>query len=133
MGETYGALLILLCLLQIKHMFGDFFLQTRTMLNGRGQYLHFGRLMHASVHAGLSFIVFVVMGAPIAFILALVIAELFVHFHIDWWKGRLTDEHNLTPADAAYWRTTGIDQALHQLTYVAMIWIWLMWGGSSFA
>lgn len=128
MGETYGALLILLCLLQIKHMFGDFFMQTRIMLNGRGQYLHFGRFLHAGVHAALSFLVFVIVGAPLPFTLALVLAELVVHFHIDWWKGRLTSEQKLTPADAAYWRATGMDQALHQLTYIAMIWLWLIWG-----
>lgn len=128
MAESYGALLLLLCLLQIKHMLGDFFLQTKVMLNGRGQYLHIGRLMHAGVHAALSFLVFIAVGAPIGFVLLLVLAELVVHFHIDWWKGRLTTVQNLTPAQAAYWRATGIDQALHQLTYVAMIWLWLIWG-----
>ena len=125
MGETYGVLLVLLCLLQIKHMLGDYFLQTRMMLDGRDQYAHLGRFLHAGVHATRSFIAFLLIGAPVAFIVPLVLAEWAVHFHIDWWKGRHTSDQNLTPADAGYWRASGVDQALHQLTYIAMIWIWL--------
>ena len=127
MVEGYGVLILLLCLLQIKHMFADYFLQTKIMLDGRDQYVHFGRFLHAGVHAVGSIIVFVIVGAPFAFILPLVIAELIVHYHIDWWKGRHTSDQQLTPADAAYWRASGVDQALHQLTYVAMVWLWLIY------
>ncbi|WP_298836641.1 DUF3307 domain-containing protein [uncultured Roseobacter sp.] len=126
MGETYGVLLVLLCLLQIKHMLGDYFLQTRMMLDGRDQYAHFGRFLHAGIHAAGSLIAFIVIGAPLGFVIPLVLAEWVVHFHIDWWKGRHTSDQNLTPADAGYWRASGVDQALHQLTYIAMIWVWLM-------
>ena len=108
-------------------MFADYFLQTKIMLDGRDQYVHFGRFLHAGVHAVGSIIVFVIVGAPFAFILPLVIAELIVHYHIDWWKGRHTSDQQLTPADAAYWRASGVDQALHQLTYVAMVWLWLIY------
>ena len=128
MGETYGVLLVLLCLLQIKHMLGDYFLQTRMMLDGREQYAHLGRFLHAGVHAAGSFIAFLLIGAPVVFIVPLVLAEWAVHFHIDWWKGRHTSDQKLTPADAGYWRASGVDQALHQLTYIAMIWIWLTMG-----
>lgn len=109
-------------------MFADYFLQTKMMLDGRDQYMHFGRLLHAAIHALGSSIVFLIVGAPVGFILPLVLAELVVHFHIDWWKGRYTSDHQLTPADASYWRATGVDQASHQLTYVVMIWLWLLYG-----
>ena len=128
MGEGYGTLLTLLCLIQVKHMFADYFLQTKIMLNGRGDYVHLGRFLHAGVHAIGSTIVFVIVGAPFTFILPVVLMEWVVHFHIDWWKGRLTFDQNLTPEDAAYWRASGVDQALHQLTYVAMIGLWLLFG-----
>lgn len=124
MIESFGTVMMLLCMLQIKHMLGDFFFQTKIMLEGRNEYVHFGRVLHAGVHSLGSLIVFVVIGAPLAFVVLLVLAEGVVHYHIDWWKGRHTDEQKLTPADAAFWRATGIDQTLHQLTYVAMIWIW---------
>ncbi|WP_300034482.1 DUF3307 domain-containing protein [uncultured Roseobacter sp.] len=125
MGETYSVLLVLLCLLQIKHMLGDYFLQTRIMLDGRDQYMHLGRFLHAGVHAAGSLIAFALIGAPFSFVIPLVLAEWAVHFHIDWWKGRHTSDQNLTPSDAGYWRASGIDQALHQLTYIGMIWLWL--------
>ena len=109
-------------------MLADYFLQTKIMLNGRNQYLHFGRFLHAGVHAVGSFIAFVLVSAPLSFVIPLVLVEWVVHFHIDWWKGRLTSDQKLTPADAAYWRASGVDQALHQMTYVAMIWAWLGMG-----
>jgi hypothetical protein len=53
-----------------------------------------------------------------------------VHFHIDWAKARYSDTHDLTPAQARFWQATGLDQALHQLTYVAMVWAWVMFAAT---
>jgi hypothetical protein len=106
-------------------MFADYFLQTGWMLDRRNTYLHAGRAAHAAIHAGFTFVCFVLAGAPLLFTLLLVLAEWVVHFHIDFWKGWLTSGRALTPEDAGYWRASGIDQALHQLTYVAMIGLWL--------
>ncbi len=125
MPEPTGALLLLLCLMQIKHMFADFFLQTHKMLCGRGEYLHSGRAQHAGVHALGSIVVFVVMGAPVPFILAICALEWVVHFHIDYWKARYSDSKQLTPQQAVFWRAVGTDQALHQLTYIAMGAAWV--------
>ena len=124
MIDGIGTVLVLLLLLQVKHMLADYFLQTRIMLGGRGVYLHVGRFLHAGVHAAGSFIALALIGVPLWVILTLALADWVIHFHIDWWKGRLTANQNLTPEDSAYWRASGIDQALHQLTYVAMIWAW---------
>lgn len=130
MSDSAGALLVLLCLLQAKHMFADYFLQTKIMLDGRETYVHFGRALHAGVHVVGSVLVFAVMGAPLAFILPVVLAEWVVHYHIDWLKGRYTAIQKLTPADAAFWRAAGVDQALHQLTYVIMIWAWVVYAAN---
>ncbi len=127
MTESAGTLLVLLCLLQAKHMFADYFLQTKMMLDGRETYIHFGRFLHAGVHAVGSLLVFAVIGAPLVFTLPLILAEWVVHYHIDWLKGRYTAVQKLTPADAAFWRAAGVDQALHQLTYVVMIWAWVLY------
>ena len=127
MTESAGTLLVLLCLLQAKHMFADYFLQTKMMLDGRETYIHFGRFLHAGVHAVGSLLVFAAIGASLVFILPLILAEWVVHYHIDWLKGRYTAIQKLTPADAAFWRAAGVDQALHQLTYVVMIWAWVLY------
>ena len=128
MVESAGVLLVLLCLLQAKHMLADFFLQTKIMLDGRETYVHLGRFLHAGVHALGSAVAFLLVGSPIAFIVPVIVAELIAHYHIDWWKGRHTSIQKLTPEDAAFWRATGMDQALHQFTYIAMIWAWIVWG-----
>ncbi|WP_366872894.1 DUF3307 domain-containing protein [uncultured Roseobacter sp.] len=121
---------MLLCLLQVKHMLADYFLQTRSMLDGRADYLHMGRLAHVGVHGAGSAIVFLIVGSSLLFVFPLVLAEGIVHYHVDWWKGRYTSEQQLTTADAAYWRASGIDQALHQFTYIGMIWLWGVYGAA---
>lgn len=126
MSESASDLLVLLCLLQAKHMFADYFLQTKIMLDGRETYVHFGRFLHAGIHAAGSLIAFVLVGTPFDFIIPVILVEWIVHYHIDWLKGRYTATQRLTPADAAFWRAAGVDQALHQLTYVVMIWVWLL-------
>jgi Protein of unknown function (DUF3307) len=120
-----GSVLLLLCLLQIKHLFADFFLQTHKMLSGRNVYLHSGRAQHAGVHALGSVVVFVIMGAPVGFILAICLAEWVVHFHIDYWKAQYTEKKTLNPQQALFWRAVGTDQCLHQLTYIAMAAVWV--------
>lgn len=119
--ESVGSLLLLMCLLQVKHMFADFFLQTSIMLRGRGRYAHMGRLLHVLLHGALTAGILLMLGVAPALALALVLFEIVVHFHIDYFKSRFTAERNLTPAQATYWRALGADQALHQLTYVAII------------
>lgn len=124
MSGTVATALLLFCLLQIKHMFADYFMQTPRMLSGRGEYLHLGRAQHAAIHAVGSVIAFVLIGAPLGFILAIAVLEWAVHFNIDWGKARYCDGKGLGPADAAFWRAAGLDQALHQFTYIAMVWAW---------
>ncbi|MCU9836830.1 DUF3307 domain-containing protein [Ruegeria sp. WL0004] len=121
---TIGTVLVLLCLLQVKHMFADFFLQTPKMLAGRCSYWHMGRAQHASVHALGSIIVFVLLGAPLGFIGFIVVLEWLAHFHIDFGKGFYSDRKALQPNQARYWHAMGFDQFLHQLTYIAMAWAW---------
>ncbi|MEY8842452.1 DUF3307 domain-containing protein [Cribrihabitans sp. XS_ASV171] len=125
MPVSIGTVLLLICLLQIKHMFADYFLQTPKMLSGRGQYWHLGRAQHAGVHAIGSAIVLLAFGTPVALLLVLVLAEWVVHFNIDYWKASYSAKKELKPDQAAFWRAAGFDQCLHHLTYIAMVWAWV--------
>ncbi len=125
MPATVGTVLLLLCLLQIKHMFADYYLQTPKMLSGRGEYLHMGRAQHAAVHAVGSAVVFLLFGAPLAFVFVIAGLEWIIHFNIDFAKARYSDKKQLQPNQAAFWRAAGLDQCLHNLTYVAMAWAWV--------
>ena len=123
MSDPVAFVLALLFLLQLKHLFADFYLQTPRMLRGRGVYLHMGRAQHAGVHSVGSLVAMVLVGVPVkvAFLVALV--EWVVHFHIDWAKGRWSDHTGHGPDQAGYWRAFGFDQALHQWTYLVMVWV----------
>ncbi len=125
MPVSIGTVVLLLCLLQIKHMFADYFLQTPKMLAGRCSYWHMGRAQHAGVHVLGSVIVFLIVGTPVPVLLGLVIAEWIVHFHIDYGKASYSERNQLRPDQAGFWRAAGLDQCLHQLTYALMIWAWL--------
>ncbi|WP_229863854.1 DUF3307 domain-containing protein [Seohaeicola zhoushanensis] len=125
MAGHVSTVLILICLLQIKHMFADYFLQTPRMLEGRSNYWHLGRAEHAGVHVLGSIIALLLVGAPMLFILVLVVIEWVVHFNIDWAKARYSEKKGFGPYEAGYWRANGFDQALHQLTYVAMAWAFI--------
>lgn len=118
-------LILLLVLLQVKHMFADYFLQFPFMLSGRDAYLHVGRLAHAGVHAVGTAIALALVPTPLTPLVLLVVADFVVHFHIDWLKARVTDGMGLTPANPGFWRAAGVDQAAHQLTYVAIVAIWI--------
>lgn len=125
MPEYVGSVLLLLCALQVKHMFADFFLQTPKMLSGRCAYMHAGRAQHAGVHVIGSVLVFGLFGAPLVFILVLALLEWVVHFHIDFGKARYSEMKRLTPQQAKFWQAMGADQAMHQLTYIVMAWAWI--------
>lgn len=125
MTASIGAVLLMLCLLQIKHMFADYYLQTPKMLSGRGEYFHLGRAQHAAVHVAGSVIVFAAFGAPLLFILIVELLEWVIHFNIDFVKASYSDKKQLEPTQAAFWRAAGLDQCLHNLTYVAMVWAWV--------
>ncbi|WP_209505345.1 MULTISPECIES: DUF3307 domain-containing protein [unclassified Ruegeria] len=125
MTASIGAVLLMLCLFQVKHMFADYYLQTPKMLSGRGEYFHLGRAQHAAVHVAGSVIVFAVFGAPVLFILIVGLLEWVIHFNIDFLKASYSDKKQLEPTQAAFWRAAGLDQCLHNLTYVAMVWAWV--------
>ena len=122
MSDPVYFVLGLLFLLQAKHLFADFYLLTPRMLRDRGRYVHVGRAQHAGVHGLGSLIAMLAMGVPFRLALIVALIEWAVHFHIDWAKGRWSDFKGHGPDQAGYWRAFGADQALHQWTYIAMVW-----------
>jgi len=114
-------LLGLLLGLQLKHLVADFMLQSRYMLAGKGRYGHPGGLAHAGLHGGLSAGVLAIAGVPPTAAATIVLIEVLLHYHIDWRKERWTAEHALTSAQPQFWIALGVDQLLHQVTYLLMV------------
>lgn len=111
-----------LALFQIKHYLADFHWQSPWMVTNKDRYGHPGGLVHAGLHGGLSLIVLTMVAPWMPFLfLLLVLVEIAAHYHIDWIKARVVTDAGIDENDPTYWHWLGLDQAAHQLTYLAML------------
>lgn len=115
-----GSLLGCLVLLQLKHLLADFFLQTKQMVEHKGQYGHPAGLAHAGMHAAGSGLILLVFPVGWSALLLLCLAEFVIHYHIDWTKELAVRLSGSSASDKRFWDITGADQALHHLTYLGM-------------
>lgn len=115
------ALIMLLVLLQIKHWYIDFVDQDMEEVNHKGIYLHWLGMKH-SLKQGLGTYVCVaaVVGAEYwLFALILAAFDSIIHYHTDWAKMNYGNRDITTPA---FWNHLGLDQMVHQVTYIAVAW-----------
>ena len=119
-----GAFVVLV-LLQSKHFLADYVLQTPFMFQNKGRYGHPGGVLHAGFHAGLTAVVLLLAGVAGNVLIWVVLAEFLVHYHVDWAKEKYHKNNNLSPELPRYWNLHGLDQWLHQLTYVTIVWVLL--------
>jgi hypothetical protein len=115
----------LLCLFQVKHLLADFVLQSPYILENRRFYGHPGGLLHVAIHLVGSLIVLLIVGTPAAVIALLLLVEGVIHYHLDWAKDNFVFRRQLTTQDPVFWYATGLDQTLHQLTYIGMAAYWI--------
>jgi hypothetical protein len=117
-------ILILLALLQIKHFYADFVLQTYMQTVKKGVWLHPIGVSHSIEHACCSLIAllifsfFVTISLPM--VLLVVLSEGILHYIIDFTKVKYGCKDNTKPI---FWSQFGLDQLLHQLTYLLMVYI----------
>lgn len=126
MERQLVLLLVLLALFQAKHVLADFFLQNGYIIQNRRIYGHPAGLLHVAIHLAGSLVALLVMGTPPGLLLALLAVEGVIHYHLDWYKDNFVARRGLTSRDAVYWYATGVDQFLHQLTYLGMAAWWIM-------
>jgi hypothetical protein len=113
------SVVLLLLLLQVKHFVFDFVLQGPYQLKNKGTYGHPGGILHSGLHALGTAFVLVILAVPVWTLIAIAVGEFLVHYHIDWCKEQITRRYG-TGQNAFFWRMIGLDQFLHQLTYVAI-------------
>lgn len=123
MSDGLTMLMLALVALQLKHFVCDFLLQTPYQLRNKGTYGHPGGILHAGIHAVGTLPALFILGAGPGMIAAVIVAEFVVHYHADWGKEQFGRRMKLTPANALFWQALGFDQLVHQLTYVAIVWI----------
>lgn len=120
---TLAALMLLLIALETKHLLADYMLQTVYMVRNKGHYGHLGGLLHAAIHTAFTAMILAAAGSPMAMLLALSGLELLLHYHIDWVKEHVSDRARTTYDTSHFWQLHGVDQYLHHLTYVGIVWI----------
>lgn len=107
--------------LTVKHFVCDFPLQAFPyQYRNKGTYGHPGGLLHSGIHLAGALAVLGLL-APAFWWLALVDAV--AHYHIDWAKMNLGKRWGLRPDNSEwFWILLGVDQLLHSLTYIGMVW-----------
>lgn len=121
MGVEGATILWAMLAFQIKHFICDFVLQTLNQATKKGFYGHIAGITHAGTHALFSIPALLILGADLRGIIVLVIGEFLVHYHTDWLKAHTDRKRAAAGQDHTYWMLFGLDQLIHQLTYIAMI------------
>jgi hypothetical protein len=119
-------ILILLTLLQLKHCYADFVLQTYIQTVKKGEWLNPVGVSHSLEHVYSSLAVLFIFSlfSPlnIALVLIVVLFEGILHYLTDYTKVRFGSKDNTKPI---FWHQFGADQLAHQLTYTVMVFILL--------
>lgn len=112
---------LLLALFGIKHFIADYLMQFEYMLREKGIYGATGGIHHSLVHASFTFLILVFFCTDANVLIALALLDFAIHYHVDFFKQQLNK--NLTTADRNFWVLLGLDQALHYLTYIGIIYV----------
>jgi hypothetical protein len=118
--------LILLLLLQVKHCYADFMIQTYAQTVRKGIYRDLCGISHSLDHVWTTYVVLLLFSlfhtiSPMVIIL-IGVFEGIVHYHIDWVKVHFGCKDNTNPL---FWAQFGYDQLAHQMCYLYMTW-WIL-------
>ena len=115
-------ILILLLLIQIKHCYADFVLQTYMQTVKKGVWMDPVGISHTLDHIYCSLIALLLFSlfVPLsAFSILLVsFVEGVIHYLVDYTKVKYGSKDNTKPL---FWTQFGLDQLAHQATYLAMV------------
>ena len=119
------ALWIMAALLT-KHFIVDFPLQPKWMYANQGTFGHLGGIAHAALHQAATWLILLAFGIDQFIVGTLATAEYCAHYLIDWAKLNLNARMGWGPnTSEKFWWLLGLDQWLHGMTYVAIVW-WVL-------
>ena len=114
-------ILFLLFLLQVKHWYADFVIQTYMQTVKKGVWLHPTGISHSLDHVWCSLVALLIFNIvhPLSAITVLAVAliEGIAHYIIDFVKVKFGTK-DMTKS--LFWNQFGLDQLAHQLTYLAL-------------
>ncbi|HEV2650590.1 MAG TPA: DUF3307 domain-containing protein [Rhizomicrobium sp.] len=128
MSHETAVALWALTAFQLKHFLADFVLQSEYQVRTKGIYGHFGGFIHSGIHVILSIPALLILGAAPVGILIVMVVEFVIHYHTDWTKSKIDEVKQWGITDVRYWMIFGLDQLAHQLTYIAIVAAFLVWG-----
>ena len=114
-------MLVLFTLLLIKHFIWDFYYQPPYMWKNKGTLGHPGGIMHSGFHAAGSLIILIFWTEP-GIALTLVTLEFITHYMTDFTKMNINKAMGWAcNTHEQFWILVGVDQLVHQLTYISMV------------
>ena len=120
-------ILLLLLLLQVKHCYADFVLQTYMQTIKKGVWLDPIGISHTTEHmicSAVSLLLFsFFVPLNVFVIIFLVLAEGLIHYLVDYTKVKYGSKDQTKPI---FWTQFGLDQLAHQVTYLWMVWYLLI-------
>jgi hypothetical protein len=123
-----NLVLLLFSLFTIKHFIVDYWLQNEYQWSNKGKYFHPGGVLHSALHGFVTFIIFSFVyfenNKFIYFAIVFSVVEFFIHYHIDWIKSNISETLRYKQEHKGFWILLGIDQTLHFLTYVLLIYLY---------
>lgn len=115
--------LLITTLLVLKHFIVDFPLQTPYQWMNKGTYMHPGGLLHAGLH-GLATCMIMSYFALVPEAIWFGLFDAIIHYHVDWAKMNLNAKMGWKPdTHPEFWWLLGLDQLLHYMTYILIVWI----------
>lgn len=121
---TNQELLILITAFLVKHFIVDFPLQQKYQYSNKGTLGHPGGILHALLHTCSTTGILMGFGLctyPIAILLGLV--DGVVHYFVDWSKVNINKYFGWTATTSEmFWHLVGLDQLIHYMTYIGIIW-----------
>ena len=120
-------ILLLILLLQCKHCYADFKIQTYIQTVRKGIYRDPVGISHSIDHIWTTYVVLglfsIFYPLNLLSVILIGIIEGIVHYHIDWFKVRYGSKDSTSPI---FWTQFGLDQLAHQATYCIMV-AFLLW------
>lgn len=114
-------LIFILFLLLTKHLLVDFPLQTPFQYLNKGTWLHKGGLLHSILH-GIGTFIILSCFTTFPLVISLALMDFVLHYLIDYAKVNINKKLGYTPINSEeFWWLLGVDQWLHQLTYLAIV------------
>jgi hypothetical protein len=114
------SILLLFFLFQVKHFYFDFLNQTQNELKFKGIYGNWLGIKHSLKHSiGTFLCVWIMLGpSSVLFSLCLGVFDLVVHYHTDYIKSKYGEKD---VSQSKFWHDFGLDQFIHQLTYIIIL------------